>query len=64
MKLESEQFQNEIDYGIAIHLAKEMLAAGIINKQEFTRIDKMYAQQYHPVFENQAISDPPAERQD
>lgn len=64
MKLEAEQFQNELDYGMAIHLAKEMLANGIINKQEFAKIDKMYIQLYRPIFENQASLNSPTERQD
>ena len=50
MVLSKEQFQNEVDYGAVILLLKEMLDAGLINKTEYIKIDKMYIEKYAPVF--------------
>ena len=54
MILSTEQFQNEVDYGAVMLLAKEMLAAGIINKSEYIKIDKMYTEKYAPFFRDEA----------
>jgi len=52
--LSKEQFQNEVDYGAVMLLVKEMLAAGIINKTEYLKIDKMYTEKYAPFFRYEA----------
>ena len=46
--MNKEQFKNEVDYGAAMALAREMLERGIIDRQDFMRVDKMYVEKYHP----------------
>ncbi len=48
--MNKDQLQNEMDYSVAIHICKEMLDAGIIDRQDFIRIDKMYIDRYRPIF--------------
>ena len=50
MILSKEQFQNEVDYGTAMLLIREMMDAGLINKSEYIKIDKMYIEKYQPFF--------------
>ena len=50
MTLTEEQFQSEVDYAAAILLSREMLQAGIITQQDFARINRLYTEQYRPVF--------------
>jgi len=50
MILTEEQFQTEIDYAAAVLLLREMLEAGIIDEQDFARISRLHAEQYHPFF--------------
>jgi len=52
--LSKEQFQNEVDYGAVVLLLKEMLSAGLINKAEYIKIDKMYIEKYKPIFRHDA----------
>ncbi len=49
MPINKEQFQREADYGASAALAREMLESGIINRQDFLKIDKMYVQKYRPL---------------
>ena len=46
----TEQFQSEVDYAAAILLSREMLQAGIIDDRDFARINRLYTEQYRPVF--------------
>lgn len=46
----NEQQQREIDYGVAIRIWKELLTAGIINRHDFAKINKLYIDRYNPNF--------------
>lgn len=48
--MNKDQFDREVRYGTAIVIWKEMLKAGIIDKQDFNRIDKLYIKRYRPLF--------------
>jgi hypothetical protein len=37
-------------------LVREMLDAGIISRQDYLQIEKMYITRYKPVFQNQMVS--------
>ena len=50
-QMTGDQFQREIDYGVAISITKEMLASDFITSQEFSKIDKMFLAQHCPVFQ-------------
>jgi hypothetical protein len=50
MEMNREQFQRELDYNVAMALARQMLEQGVINREEFTRIDTIYLDRYRPVF--------------
>jgi hypothetical protein len=50
MTLTAEQFQTEINYAAAVLLSREMLRAGIIDEQDFARINRLYTEQYQPIF--------------
>ena len=50
MTLTEEQFQTEIDYAAAVLLSREMLQAGIIDAEDFARINRLHAEQYQPIF--------------
>ena len=50
MTMSADRFQSEVDFGAAMLLTREMLAAGIITQQEFAKIEKMYAAHYRPAF--------------
>jgi hypothetical protein len=50
MTLTTEQFQSEVDYAAAVLLSREMLQAGIIDEQDFARINRLHAEQYQPIF--------------
>jgi uncharacterized protein YqgQ len=45
-----EQFQREIDYGTAMILIREMLESGLISKEEYSKLEKIYARRYRPIF--------------
>ena len=59
--MNKEQFQNEIDYGMAMALVREMLECGVIDRQDFMKADKMYVDRYRPVIHSVM---PPKLRQD
>ena len=46
--MDKETFQREVDYGTAMALAREMLERGIIDRQDFMKLDKMYVERYRP----------------
>jgi len=50
MTLTTEQFQSEVDYAAAVLLSREMLQAGIITEQDFTRINRLYYEMHRPIF--------------
>ena len=64
MTMSADSFQNELDFGAAMLLAREMLAAGIINKQEFSKIEKRYAVEYQPIFQYSPAAEENKSRQD
>jgi len=47
----SDKFQNEVDFGVAMLIVREMLTAKIITRLEFVKIEKMYKTKYNPVFQ-------------
>jgi hypothetical protein len=47
--MDKSQFERETDYGAAMALAREMLERGVIDRQEFMRVDKFYADKYRPL---------------
>ena len=47
--MDKNSFQREVDYGAAMALAREMLEYGIINRQDFLRVDKFYVDRYRPL---------------
>lgn len=47
-----DQFKREIDYGVAVSLAREMLADGLIEEHEFTEIQRLYANKYLPLVQS------------
>lgn len=44
------QFQRELDYGIAVSIWKKAFADGVIDMQDFCRVEKMYIDRYCPIF--------------
>ena len=50
MQLSETLFQNEVDYQMAIQLAKQMESEGIISLQDFTKIDRLYTEKYQPIY--------------
>ena len=49
--MDKEQFSREVDYGMAMALLTEMLSAGLISRQEYSQINKMYIDRYRPIFQ-------------
>jgi hypothetical protein len=49
--MDKNRFQNEVDFGIAMLLVREMLIAKLITQLEFAKIEKMYKAKYKPVFQ-------------
>ena len=49
--MSKEQFQSELDYAVAMLLIREMLDSGIINRQDFLQIGKIYTEHYQPIFQ-------------
>jgi hypothetical protein len=49
-----EKFQYELDYGVLMSLAREWLAAGLINEDEYGKIEVLYAQKYQPIFRQES----------
>ena len=47
----SDKFQNEVDFGVAMLIVREMLTEKIITQLEFAKIEKMYKTKYKPVFQ-------------
>ena len=44
-----EEFRNEKLYQATMHIARKMLAEGIISDEEYARVDKMFLEKYHPL---------------
>lgn len=45
-----DQFEREMNYRVALALAKSMLRQGIINDADFNTIDTILAEKFRPVF--------------
>jgi len=45
-----QQFQREANYRAAISVAKEMLTAGIISDDDFSKIKAFFIEKFQPVF--------------
>ena len=50
MNLSAERFQTEVDYGTAVLLLREMLAAELIDTKDFARAERRFADRYQPIF--------------
>jgi len=48
--MNKDRLQKEMDYSVAMHIWKEMLEAGIIDRQDLIHIDKLYIDRYCPIF--------------
>lgn len=46
----NEQFEREKDYRVALSIAKAMLARGLINERDYTKINASLIAKYRPVF--------------
>jgi len=62
--MDKEQFSREVDYGMAMVIINEMLAAGLISNQEYKQIDKMYSDRYRPIFQFPTSANEPGSRQE
>jgi hypothetical protein len=47
----NEQFEREVDYGVAMQIVKEMRNYGLITKPEFQKIERLYSEKYRPVYQ-------------
>ena len=48
--LTHEQFERELNYDAALSIARRMLAAGLISRAEFVRIDAILREKFSPVW--------------
>ena len=48
--LTHEQFERELNYDAALSVARRMLAAGLISRAEFVRIDAILREKFSPVW--------------
>lgn len=48
--LTHEQFERELNYDAALSIARRMLAAGLISRVEFVRIDAILREKFSPVW--------------
>jgi hypothetical protein len=44
-----EQFEREKTYRVTMSIARSMLQRGLINEQEYKKIDKMMLKKYRPI---------------
>ena len=44
-----EQYTNELNYRIAIHISNRMLDEGLITKQELDKISELMIKKYNPI---------------
>jgi len=47
--MNSEQFSRQLDYGVSMSLAREMLKQGIISRNDYTKIDQFLNDKHKPV---------------
>jgi hypothetical protein len=45
----NEQFRRELDFAAALHIAKNMLALGLITEREFLKMRQKLAEKYSPI---------------
>jgi hypothetical protein len=48
--MDKPAFQKELDYGVTLLIAREMLASGVIDLSDFRRIERLCAERFAPVF--------------
>ena len=48
--LTREQFKRELNYDAALSIGQRMLAAGLISRAEFVRIDAILREKFSPVW--------------
>ena len=48
--MSKEDMRNEKLYQTTMHIARKMLAEGIITETEYRRVDKIFLEKYKPLF--------------
>jgi len=46
--MSQEQFQNELNYNMSVKLLQQILAKGLITKEEYTKIDLLNRKSFKP----------------
>ena len=49
-KMENKSFERETSYQVTMNLFRQMLKQGVINKDEYNKIDTKMIEKYQPVF--------------
>lgn len=47
--MNKEEFRNEKLYQITMHIARQMLAEGLISEKEYRQIDTLFTEKYKPI---------------
>jgi len=56
--MRTEQFERQMDYGTIMTLVREMFATELISRQEFSKIEAMYAKLYQPIYRVIGVPEP------
>ena len=48
--MENKSFERETSYQVTINLFRQLLKQGVINKDEYNKIDTKMIEKYQPVF--------------
>ena len=48
--MENKSFERETSYQVTMNLFRQMLKQGVIDKEEYNKIDTKMIEKYHPVF--------------
>lgn len=48
--MSKEDFHNELMYQTTMHIVREMLKEGIINKEEYKKVSDVFIKKYKPIF--------------
>ena len=48
--MENKSFERETSYQVTMNLFRQMLKQGVINKDEYNKIDTKMIEKYQPVF--------------
>lgn len=47
--MSKEEFKNEKLYQTTMHIARQMLAEGLISEEEYRQIDTIFTEKYKPI---------------